>query len=66
MADIHLLDAKENLLHEFTRDAQGSVALLANTASEKATKYKLRTILGIDVTTKPTTRSTNQPLIGGD
>ena len=66
MADIRLLDAKENLLHEFTRDAQGSVALLANTASEKATKYKLRTILGIDTTTQPTTQSTTQPSSDGN
>jgi len=62
MADVRILDSKENLLHEFTRDAHGSVKILANTASEKATKFKLRVIQGID---SATSRPTTEPANGG-
>jgi hypothetical protein len=48
MAMVQLIDADGAVVHEFTRSREGKVTVNLNSASDPATKHKLKTINGID------------------
>ena len=48
VATISLIDGDDQVVHEFTRSADGAVKILMNTPSDKATKHPLRVLQGID------------------
>jgi hypothetical protein len=45
---VQLMDENGDVIHAFTRDRQGRVQTISNTASDPATKHPLRVIQGVD------------------